>query len=241
MSTLWQTTVYFPLQEHVSLEQIATMLDKLAEADLLLPPEPEFQPTWFSWNSLEQRKIRSLDEALQLTEQFRGGQIGLFSHDTMTYVYLIATPCGITPYETSADYQYGSIGLRLDYAYLHSEPHDLIRRRYIQLFRWSNIIAQAFDAIYGWGDIEQYVSSGPNDTVPAAALRQWQIPRFSWWNYFSEAYIKQVGENRLFSAGNWITTYDNNALIIILRPPEEEQVALNKSDLDQIFGRRTVI
>jgi hypothetical protein len=230
MSNVWLSTIYFPKVQELPMDLIADLVNRLAKWGLEYPPPAG--AIWYSspdsWYAegvyLEDVPTYiegiPLEEALRLTKQYQCGQISLYDHTTETTATLGFELCGMPTWnEKTAEHHYGSIHLTVDYAYLHRDPADLIRQRYLQIFRWCNTIAKTKDAIYGWGDLEYSILDG-GYPVPKSALEEWHIPRIAWWNYFSDEYVTRLGENLLGSAGPWMTL-EQEGIILILRPPGE--------------------
>ena len=220
MSDVWVSTVYFELQAECDYQQVSHVFRQLAESGLTFD---RASAQWISPDGMDIEKVPDLETALSLTVQHRGGAINLYDAETVMNILVSFHPCGggVLSSKDVADRAYGHATLFIEYAYLrglNTDPSGVIQRRYELIFRWSNVLARATNAFYGWGDLESVIWDTGYIAL-TSELRQGVIPRFGWWNYFSKEYIARIGKNRIFSTGIWLTEETESGWIVILRPP----------------------
>lgn len=226
MSDTWISTVYFPTVKNSSYDFLNNVICQLDQAGLTLQRSTETgMGQWFNPQG-EIFQVASIEEAVQLTIQHGGGNLNVGEQETGMADSLSIYPWGggWSGPQVSAEYEYGNISLLFDYGNLRHETHNIVRRRYEFLFRWSNLLARATNALYGWGDLQSRLGN-VGLAVQTSDLQQWNIPRFSWWNFFSKAYLQQIGKNRLSTASTWLEYEDEYGLTMILRAPGEPTYA----------------
>lgn len=222
MSNTWISRVYFPLCDGWPDQMVEDLMKRLSAAGLIFPKHgSEYKCFWFSMSSADCYEIKDLSEGLSLTTQHGGGSIDLVNLETDMYASVDICLNGDQSHPTtSAEASYGYMGLSIQYAYLRDEPATLLKRRYQLLFRWSKVISETNRAIYGWGDTEYGVVNISN-VVRATDLIQWNIPRLSWWSFYSKEYLKHVEVHRLSTAAAFMMHEDEYGLTIISFPPGE--------------------
>ncbi|MEZ4727308.1 MAG: hypothetical protein R3E79_09265 [Caldilineaceae bacterium] len=226
MSDTWVSTVYFPMFQSPSFDVLSSIMHQLEQTGLTLQRSVETgKGQWFDPQG-EIFQIASIEEVIRLTIEHGGGSLNVGEQETGMADTLAIYPWGggwLGP-KSSAEFEYGNISIMFDYGNLRNESHDTLRRRYELIFRWSNLLVRTTNAIYGWGDLQSNLWN-TGLAVQATDLQQWNIPRFSWWNFFSKAYLQHVGKNRLSTTAAWLEHEDEYGLTVILRSPGEPSYA----------------
>lgn len=222
MSNTWISRVYLPLRDEWPNQIVADLMIRLSSAGLIFPKQTDgYKCFWFSKSSADCYEIKNLPDALTLTAQNRGGSFDLVNLETDMYASVNVCLNGDQSYPpTSAEFSFGYLGLSIQYAYLHNESDELLKRRYQLLFRWSKVLSETSQAVYGWGDTEYGVVDISN-AVRAVDLIRWNIPRLSWWSFYSKDYLKNLAGHRLSTSAAFLTQEDAYGLTIISFPPGE--------------------
>ena len=111
----------------------------------------------------------------------------------------------------------GYMYLWLPGTYLWGEQPAILSRRFELVYEWSKILTTTMHPLYGWGDLDRV--GDRSSPILTSDIVHRQIPRFSWWSYFSREYVEQIGRGRLSTAAAWLDQEDENGLTVILRPP----------------------
>jgi hypothetical protein len=165
----------------------------------------------------------TIEESLAWLAHRCGGSLQLWFPEVDAEFSLIIDPCGLNQSNRSLDDAtpgYGTINVSMDYTYLRQDSGNYSAEHYWAVFRLSQTLAHLVRPIYGWGDLERYRGT-IQQWVNTRDLRRWSIPRLSWWNYYSEEYVENLGFSLLATSAAWLTYKSSYGLTTILYPPGE--------------------
>ncbi len=214
MGSRWQTHVYFRYQTRYSFEFIQALIEQFTAAGCtFLNPRVGYQSGNYmlapDWDFLNTSDLNMVIEKLVLQE---AGSIQLW-HLAEDIDFSLAFGKDSVTQAKETSLEFGEVELSVDNANFWHDPADVTRRRYQLVFALSNILARTIRPLYGWGDSDY----GFDIPFRLSDLVRWDIPRLSWWNYFSHEYIEHVGKGRLITHGAAYGKEDEHGLTIIMK------------------------